>query len=246
MASKRQRKKQQKKARQARQAAERQAKKERQAAERQKQYEKREQAKQAERQARQTAERKQAEQKRSERKKRKTSAHREWLINAFKMRVEEANAILREFDKEGTRRLLEDDYGGVFADEEIMTKSGYFRSNASKLSNAQLEQRISLLDSFIDDAPQYREDAKQAKKMAEQLGIDDPDKLQIFFDFMEFVRSVLGERLIPSKVIKDIAVARINRGDTLEEIKQAFMNAYLNSYDYWDMIDQFSERGVLI
>lgn len=246
MASKRQRKKQQKRARQARQAAERQARKERQTAERQKQYEKREQKKQAERQAQQAAEQKRTEQKRSERKKRETSARREWLINAFKMRVEEANAILREFDKEGTRRLLEDDYGGVFADDEIMTKSGYFRSNASKLSNAQLEQRISLLDSFIDDAPSYRDDAKQAKKIAEQLGINDPDKLQIFFDFMEYVRSVLGDRLVPSKVIKDIAVARINRGDTLEEIKQAFMNAYLNSYDYWDMIDQFSEHGVLI
>lgn len=243
MASKRQRKKQQKRARQARHAAERQATKQRQAAERQKRFEEREQAKQAERQ---TAERKRTEQKRSERKKRKTSARREWLINAFKMRVEEANAILREFDKDGTRRLIEDDYGGVFADDEIMTKTGYFRSNASQLTNAQLEQRISLLDSFIDDAPQYKEDAKQAKKMAEQLGIDDPDKLQIFFDFMEFVRSVLGERLVPSKVIKDIAVARINRGDTLEEIKQAFMNAYLNSYDYWDMIDQLSEHGVLI
>lgn len=239
MASKRQRKKQQKRARQARQAAERQAAKQRKQAERKKRYDEREQKKQAERH-------KQAEQKRTERKKRETSARREWLINAFKMRVEEANAILREFDKEGTRRLLEDDYGGVFADDEIMTKSGYFRSNASKLSNAQLEQRISLLDSFIDDAPHYRDDAKQAKKIAEQLGINDPDKLQIFFDFMEYVRSVLGDRLVPSKVIKDIAVARINRGDTLEEIKQAFMNAYMNSYDYWDMVDQFSEHGVLI
>lgn len=240
MASKRQRKKRQKQARQERKAAERQAKKERQAAERQKQYEKREQAKQAERQ------KQAAKQKQTERKQRKKSARREWLENAFKQRVQEANEILKEFERDGTRRLLEDDYGGVFADMDIMTKSGYFRSNASELTNAQLEQRISLLDSFIDDTPQYKEDAKQAKKMAEQLGIDDPDKLQIFFDFMEFVRSVLGERLVPSKVIKDIAVARINRGDTLEEIKQAFMNAYLNSYDYWDMIDQFSEHGVLI
>lgn len=232
MASKRQRKKRQKQARQERKTAERQAKKERQVAERQKRHEERQ--KQA------------AKQKQTERKQRKKSARREWLENAFKQRVEEANEILKEFERDGTRRLLEDDYGGVFADRDIMTKSGYFRSNASELTNAQLEQRISLLDSFIDDAPQYKEDARQAKKMAEQLGIDAPDKLQIFFDFMEFVRSVLGERLVPSKVIKDIAVARINRGDTLEEIKQAFMDAYLNSYDYWDMVDQFSEHGVLI
>ena len=234
MASKRQRKKRQKHARQERKAAERQARKERQAAERQKQYEKREQAKQA------------AKQKQAERKQRKKSARREWLENAFKQRVQEANEILKEFERDGTRRLLEDDYGGVFADRDIMTKSGYFRSNASEMTNTQIEQRISLLDSFIDDAPQYKADAKQAKKMAEQLGIDDPDKLQKFFDFMEFVRSVLGERLVPSKVIKDIAVTRINRGDTLDEIKQAFMDAYLNSYDYWDMVDQFSEHGVLI
>lgn len=232
MASKRQRKKRQKQARQERKVAERQAKKERKVAERQKRHEEKQ---------KQTA-----KQKQTERKQRKKSARREWSENAFKQRVQEANDILKEFERDGTRRLLEDDYGGVFADDDIMTKSGYFRSNASKLTNAQLEQRISLLDSFIDDAPQYKEDAKQAKKIAEQLGIDDPDKLQTFFDFMEFVRSVLGERLVPSKVIKDIAVARINRGDTLEEIKQAFMDAYLNSYDYWDMIDQFSEHGVLI
>lgn len=240
MASKRQRKKQQKRARQARQAAERQAKKERQAAERQKQYEKREQAKQAERQKQAT------KQKQTERKQRKKSARREWLENAFKQRVQEANEILKEFERDGTRRLLEDDYGGVFADNDIMTKSDYFRSNASELTNAQLEQRISLLDSFIDDVPSYRDDAEQAKEIADKLGIVDPDKLQIFGDFMDFMRSVLGERLEPSDVIKDIAVARINSGEDFDDLKQAFMDAYLNSEDYWDMIDQFSDRGTLI
>lgn len=232
MASKRQRKKQQKRARQARQAAERQAKKERQTAERQKRHE--EKQKQA------------AKQKHTERKQRKKSARREWLENAFKQRVQEANEILKEFERDGTRRLLEDDYGGVFADNDIMTKSGYFRSNASELTNAQLEQRISLLNSFLSDASAYREEAKQIKDIADKLGIIDPDNLQIFGDFMEFVRSVLGDRLEPSDVIKDIAVARINSGEDFDDIKQAFMDAYLNSEDYWDMINQFSDNGVLI
>lgn len=241
MASKRQRKKQQKRARQARQAAERQAAKQRQAAERQKRFEEHEQAKQAEQQARQTAERKQAE-----RKQRKKSARREWLENAFKQRVDDANEILREFDKDGIRHVLDDDYGGLLSDDDIMTKSRFFRSNTSKLTNKQLEQRISLLDSFIDDVPSYRDDAKQAKEIAEKLGIVDPDNLQIFGDFMDFMRSVLGDRVEPSDVIKDIAVARINSGEDFDDLKQAFMNAYLNSEDYWDMIDQFSDSGALI
>lgn len=232
MASKRQRKKRQKQARQERKAAERQARKERQAAERQKRHE--EKQKQA------------TKQKQTERKQRKKSARREWLENAFKQRVQEANEILKEFERDGTRRLLEDDYGGVFADNDIMTKKGFFRQNTSQLTNAQLEQRISLLDSFIDDVPSYRDDAKQAKEIAEKLGIVDPDNLQIFGDFMDFMRSVLGDRVEPSDVIKDIAVARINSGEDFDDLKQAFMNAYLNSEDYWDMIDQFSDSGALI
>lgn len=234
MASKRQRKQRKKLARQARQAAERQARKERQAAERQKQYEKREQAKHA------------AKQKQTERKQRKKSARREWLENAFKQRVNDANEILRDFDREGIREVLDDDYGGLLSDDDIMTKKGFFRQNASQLTNAQLEQRISLLDSFIDDTPKYRDDAEQVKEIADKLGIIDPDNLQIFGDFMEFVRSVLGDRVEPSDVIKDIAVARINSGEDFDDLKQAFMNAYLNSDDYWDMIDQFSDSGALI
>lgn len=232
MASKRQRKKRQKQARQERKAAERQAKKERQAAERQKRHE--EKQKQA------------AKQKQTERKQRKKSARREWLENAFKQRVNDANEILRDFDREGIREVLDDDYGGLLSDDDIMTKEGFFRRNASQLTNAQLEQRISLLDSFIDDTPKYRDDAEQAKEIADKLGIVDPDNLQIFGDFMNFVRSVLGERLEPSDVIKDIAVARINSGEDFDDLKQAFMDAYLNSEDYWDMIDQFSDSGALI
>lgn len=240
MASKRQRKKRQKQARQERKAAERQAKKERQAAERQKQYEKREQAKQAERQKQTT------KQKQTERKQRKKSARREWLENAFKQRVNDANEILKDFDREGIRNVLDDDYGGLLSDDDIMTKKGFFRLNLSQLTNAQLEQRISLLDSFNDDVPSYRNEAKQAREIADKLGIVDPDNLQIFGDFMEFVRSILGDRIEPSDIIKDVAVARINSGEDFDDLKQAFMDAYLNSEDYWDMIDQFSDNGVLI
>lgn len=180
------------------------------------------------------------------RKSAKKTSNREWLINAFEQRVDDANAYLDEFEKDGTIILLRDDYGGIFADEEIMTKKGRFRKNPSRLSNKRLEQRISMLDSFLEDAPQYKEEKKKYDRIADKLGLNDPEMLELFGEFMEFVRSILGERHEPSEVIKDITVARLNRGDTLEDLKKAFMDAYLHSYDYWDMVDNFSEHGVLI
>lgn len=238
MANKRQHKKRAKQRRQERAAAERARKLDIQKQERSRKY----QQKQSDAQ-KAVAISQPTEQKRKSAKK---TSNREWLVKAFEQRVDDANAYLEDFKKDGTITLLRDDYGGIFADEEIMTKKGRFRKNASRLSNKKLEQLISLLDSFLEDAPQYKEEKKKYDRIADKLGLNDPEMLEVFGEFMEFVRSILGERYEPSKVIKDIAVARLNRGDTLEELKKAFMDAYLHSYDYWDMVDNFSERGVLI
>lgn len=238
MASKRQRKKQAKQRRQERAAAERARKLDIQKQERSRKYQQKHADTKNAVAISQPTEKK--------RKSAKKTSNREWLINAFEQRVDDANAYLEEFENDGTIMLLRDDYGGIFADDEIMTKKGRFRKNASRLSIKQLEQRISMLDSFLDDAPQYKEEKKKYDRIADKLGLNDPEMLEIFGEFMEFVRSILGERLEPSKVIKDIAIARLNRGDTLEDLKKAFMDAYLHSYDYWDMVDKFSEHGVLI
>lgn len=238
MANKRQRKKQAKQRRQERAAAERARKLDIQKQERSHKYQQ-----------------KQADTKKSvaisqptekKRKSEKKSSNREWLIKAFEQRVDDANAYLDEFEKDGTIMLLRDDYGGIFADEEIMTKKGRFRKNASRLSNKQIEQRISMLDSFLDDAPQYKEEKKKYDRIANKLGLNDPEMLEVFGEFMEFVRSILGDRVEPSDIIKDVAIARLNNGQSLDDLKRAFMDAYLHSYDYWDMVDNFSEHGVLI
>lgn len=234
MASKRQRKKRAKQRRQERVAAERARKLDIQKQERSRKYQQKQSDAQKAVAISQPPE------------KRKKSSNREWLVKAFEQRVDDANDYLEEFEKNGTIMLLRDDYGGIFADEEIMTKKGRFRKNSSRLSNKQLEQRISMLDSFLEDAPQYREEKKKYDRIADKLGLNDPEMLEVFGEFMEFVRSILGERHEPSEVIKDITVARLNRGDTLEDLKKAFMDAYLHSYDYWDMVDKFSEHGVLI
>ena len=237
MANKRQRKKRAKQRRQERAAAERARKLDIQKQERSRKY----QQKQAD-----TKKMVAISQPPKQRKTAKKTSNREWLEQAFIQRVDDANSYLTEFEENGTKQLLQDEYGGILADDKLMTAKGRFRKNPSKLSNKQLEQRISMLDSFLEDAPQYKEEKKKYDRIADKLGLNDPEMLEVFGEFMEFVRSILGERNEPSEVIKDITVARLNRGDTLEDLKKAFMDAYLHSFDYWDMVDNFSEHGVLI
>lgn len=179
-------------------------------------------------------------------KKTKTTPHRDWLVNAFLQRVDDANTYLKEFEDNGTISLLNDDYGGMFADTDIMTLKKRFRRNPSSLSNKQLEQRISLIDSFLSDAPEYRNDKERYDSITKKLGLNDNDMLSKFGDFMEFVRSMLGDRVEPSDIIKDIAVARLNNGQTLVDLKHVFMDSYLHNDSYWTMIDSFSEQGVYI
>lgn len=179
-------------------------------------------------------------------KKTKTTPRRDWLVNAFLQRVDDANAYLKEFEDNGTISLLNDDYGGMFADIDIMTLKKRFRRNPSSLSNKQLEQRISLIDSFLSDAPEYRKDKERYDSITKKLGLNDNDMLSKFGDFMDFVRSMLGDRVEPSDIIKDIAVARLNNGQTLDDLKHAFMDSYLHNDSYWTMIDSFSEQGVYI
>ena len=237
MANKRQRKKRAKQRRQERAAAERARKLDIQKQERARKY----QQKQAN-----TKKMVAISQPPKQRKTAKKTSNREWLEQAFIQRVDDANSYLTEFEENETIQLLQDDYGGILADDELMTAKGRFRKNPSKLSNKQLEQRISLLDSFLSDAPEYRKDKEKIDKVAEKLGLNDSSFLQAFGDFMEFVRSILGDRVEPSDIIKDVAVARLNNGQSIDDLKRAFMDSYLHNDNYWAMMDSFSEQGVYI
>lgn len=239
MASKRLRKKRAKQRRQERAAAERARKLDIQKQERTRKY----QQKRADAQKLVAISQPTEKKRKSEKKK---SSNREWLEQAFIQRVDDANSYLTEFEENETIQLLQDDYGGILADDELMTVKGRFRKNPSKLSNKRLEQRISLLDSFLSDAPEYRKDKEKIDKVAEKLGLNDPSFLQAFGDFMEFVRSILGDRVEPSDIIKDVAVARLNNGQTIDDLKRAFMDSYLHNDNYWSMMDSFSEQGVYI
>ena len=200
-------------------------------------------------------------------KKREKSENRKQLENRFKELADKANDILDQFDDENRMYVFDDDYGALFNDDTIMTNKGKFRKNPSKLTNEELEERTQILETFIEDAPEYEKDAVVFENFAEEFfygfnskeDFDDykedlydkdknKDNYDALWDFMNWVKAVCGSSLSSPEwqQIRDAVKSRFARGDSWSEIRKSFINAW-NTYDNWDsFIDDFSEQGVLL
>lgn len=186
-------------------------------------------------------------------KRREKSENRKELEKRFRELVDKANEILDKFDEEQRRYIFDDDYGAVFDDKTIMTQKGKFRKNASELTNKELEQRNKMLSTFIQDSDEYEKDAEAfenfAEDMAKDMGIPREEWEQDLWQFMAFVKSILGQ--IPNyseviEMIETIAENRFSRGESLNEIKDIFYTAWINSENIEDFITEFSQNGVLL
>lgn len=238
MASKRQRKKQQKLKAKQREQQKRQEQFERVKQERQKRYEQLHPVKVSTPTA-------------TQKKKSDKSDKRKSLENKFRDKVNQANEILKRFDNEKARYIFDDDFGAVFDDKTIMNQKGFFRNNATQLNEKELQQRVSMLDSFIIDSESYEQDLDDLNEFGEKLGFkrEGRTREEYIFDvweFLAFAKAMMGDNVPPSKVLETIASLRFERGETLEEVKHAFYIAYMNSTDVDDLIAKFSENGVLL
>lgn len=189
----------------------------------------------------------QAEQKKPQR--RGKSANREELEKRFKKLVDDANDILSKFDENGRMYIFDDDYGAVFNDKTIMTQKNTFRKNASELTVKELQQRISMLDSFITDSAEYEKDAENFENFADNIGIPRDEWDKDFWQFVDFAKSIIGNRPDFSEIIEMVMVIaekRFSRGETLDEIKNEFYNAWINYTDPDEFITSFSENGILL
>lgn len=238
------------------------------------------QRKQAQKQKRQyTAHQKQAERERlitarqqeikalKPKRKREKSENRKQLEKRFRELTDKANDILDQFDSEQRMYVFDDDYGALFNDNAVMTNKGKFRKNPSELTIEDLKERIKILDTFIEDAPEYGKDAVVFENYAEEFffgfnskedfedykeNLFDKDKnkdnYDALWDFMNWVKAVCGTSLISPEweKIRDTVKSRFARGDSWSEIRKSFVHTW-NSYDNWDsFIDDFSEQGVLL
>ena len=186
-------------------------------------------------------------------KRRQKSENRKELEKRFRELVDKSNEILDKFDEEERRYIFDDDYGAVFDDKTIMTQKGKFRKNASELTNKELEQRNKMLSTFIQDSDEYEKDAEAfedfAGDMAEAMEIPFEEYEKDFWDFINFVKAIIGNSPDYSEIIEmcmSIARSRFGRGETLDEIKNSFYTAWTNSENTADFITKFSENGILL
>ncbi len=177
---------------------------------------------------------------------RKKSEKRRNLEQRFRTAVNAANNILENFEEQDIRFILDDDYGAIFADNLYTNKKGYFRSNATKRTNAQLENAIDILETLVIDAPEYEKDANSFKELAQKIEVDSEYVEWAFWEFIKFASSIVGHQVSPSDEIAVIARTRLENGESLEEVEQTFYGMYMNTTSQAEFIYEFSNHGVLL
>lgn len=176
------------------------------------------------------------------------------LEHEYRKKVRLANKILKRFDEENKRFILDDDYGATFHDKTIVTKKGMFRSNPTELNIKELNSRLEMIKNFIWDSDDYFRDVDMLTEVATKMekwelnkehGM--PELSQDLADFFNFVKSMMGETFDPSKTsILQAARAMLKEGgekNTYEQLKQRFYDAWENSEDTKTLYDLFAQQG---
>lgn len=176
------------------------------------------------------------------------------LEHEYRKKVRLANKILKRFDEENKRFILDDDYGATFHDKTIVTKKGMFRSNPTELNVKELNSRLEMIKNFIWDSDDYFRDVDMLTEVATKMdkwerNKEDgmPEISQDLADFFTFVKSMMGETFDPSKTsILQAARAMLKEGgekNTYEQLKQRFYDAWENSEDTRTLYDIFAQQG---
>lgn len=176
------------------------------------------------------------------------------LEHEYRKKVRLANKILKRFDEENKRFILDDDYGATFHDKTIVTKKGMFRSNPTELNVKELNSRLEMIKNFIWDSDDYLRDVDMLTEVATkmekwELNKEDgmPEISQDLADFFTFVKSMMGETFDPSKTsILQAARAMLKEGgekNTYEQLKERFYDAWQNSEDTKTLYDLFAQQG---
>lgn len=174
-------------------------------------------------------------------------ANRSWLTGAYRQRVTDANDILTNLSP-SEKQMMKSKYGGLLSDKTIMTNKGTFRSQATKLRNEELNEMISLLDSFIDNYKIIFEESEKVADFASRVGVEEDDLAKIY-TFMDYAKNRVTESALDSHQIRDIAENRFKSGEGFMEVIRAFEEAVNGSIDYGDpdmFFTLFSENGRLL
>lgn len=184
------------------------------------------------------------------------------LIAEYRKLVTKANKVLNKLGE--NKYVLDYDYGAVLHDKTIVTRKGQFRNNPTKLTVEELENRIGIMDSLIQDKDEYFREAglytdfgdKMQAHITNNTSWNNVVKLrhingQDVSDFMSYVQDVLGMQSTPSSVM-NITRNRLKQGDTWEKVYKAFDYAMKNNEGKtWDDFENdfkhyYTEEGKYI
>lgn len=172
-----------------------------------------------------------------------THVSREYLVEQYRELVNEANEIIKDFDRADKKPILMHHFGGVLTDKDIVNKKGYIRSNVSKMSMEKLEMMITLLETFQYAEQMLNNDYKDIKELSQRLGVN-PNETSKVLALLDYAKSKIADGSLSSYQIRDIIRARVQEGQTITQIKKAFDESVKQSMqnpDYWFTL--FSESG---
>lgn len=172
---------------------------------------------------------------------------RAWWVGHTKQLVNEVNRFIYTLDDTG-RDILQHEFGGIFSDPTIVTQLGFLRQNFSKMNISKLQTMAGIAESILDKSKDIQDTTKKTNKIFnERLGVTNDYERQAVIRILNYVKDKVGEKVLDSHQIRDIALSRVRAGQTVKDIRKIIDNAIKNANSDPDkFIAEFSENGVYI
>ena len=170
-------------------------------------------------------------------------ASRDWLVGAYRQRINDVNEMLDNLNNSLDRQLLNSKLGGILTDPNFINKQGKFRSIASKLNKSELELSINILDDVLSHQQHVYETSKELSELARRLGVDESEANRLLA-LMEYAQAKVKEGVLSSYQVRDIVKSRMRSGQSVSDIKTAIDTAIHSAQSDPELLfTYFSENG---
>ncbi len=161
--------------------------------------------------------------------------------------LQDANNFIKSLDDTGLD-ILKQQFGAVFNDPTMTTKKGTLRMNVTKMNISQLETMRGIATTILEQIDEILTAQKNLDKLFnERLGVTNANERKAVLNIMDYVKNKVGEKVLDSRQIRDIALARFRSSQSPAEIRAIFRRAVKNANgDYDKFIAEFSENGTYI
>jgi hypothetical protein len=161
--------------------------------------------------------------------------------------LQDANNFIKSLDDTGLD-ILKQQFGAVFNDPTMTTEKGTLRMNVTKMNISQLETMRGIATTILEQIDEILTAQKNLDKLFnERLGVTNANERKAVLNIMDYVKNKVGEKVLDSRQIRDIALARFRSSQSPAEIRAIFRRAVKNANgDYDKFIAEFSENGTYI